>query len=294
MLVSAGVNGDEVPDAQFDFFPAFTPASAETINAVAFGATMAKLGAFERRFGCDCLFVCSFAQPISIDVLNCSVVGASLAGSLPLFSLDLVGVVACYVAFGVASAGVKPVALFQFGDADDADWADGQISQSGIGGLAINPKDQSVWVGDRSKIIVFSPDGEFLRSFKPDATQFSLAFGHSEVFLSHFHDRKISVLDYNGQHLRTLVAAEPQLDEPYGMVINRQGELVVANRNGDFVLMCNPFSGDVIRRFGTRGKRPGQFRACRSIALHPSVDEMFISDVNNHRIQVCVSLLPLM
>ena len=102
-----------------------------------------------------------------------------------------------------------------------------------------------------------------------------------------------------GQHIRgspfTISATPPmtklgaailtlrRLRQPWGVAINKRGEVIAAEYDGHCVSMFSP-SGKKLRTFGTRGSGQGQFENPCGVTLDGE-ENILVTDCGNHRIQ---------
>ena len=86
-------------------------------------------------------------------------------------------------------------------------------------------------------------------------------------------------LDQLGTPIKTISG----LKKPYGVAVNRIGNILVAEAGGHCVSIFNP-EGERIKSFGSRGSNLGQFNTPKGIALDFD-DNIFVADFHNDRIQ---------
>ncbi|XP_038044927.1 RING finger protein nhl-1-like [Patiria miniata] len=106
------------------------------------------------------------------------------------------------------------------------------------------------------------------------------------LYVSNPDMNTVHVLALDGKSHYQLQAHTTRDEEfsPRGMACTASGELYVCDWANHTVRV---FDQSVeIRRFGARGKEPGQFNRPSDIALMPDGD-VAVADFNNHRIQVC-------
>ena len=73
------------------------------------------------------------------------------------------------------------------------------------------------------------------------------------------------------------------LKGPWGVVVNKKGEIIIAENNADCISVYSQ-AGEKLRSFGSRGRREGQFIGPCGVAVDDD-DNILIADSNNHRIQ---------
>src|SRR5207249_4288543 len=93
--------------------------------------------------------------------------------------------------------------------------------------------------------------------------------------------RKIVVLDAEGlEQLRSFDIGSGALD----ITIDGKGNIFVCFR--DHSIRVFDRDGKLLRKWGSHGTGPGQFNTAISIALDASKDEVYVTDMWNHRVQV--------
>ena len=81
----------------------------------------------------------------------------------------------------------------------------------------------------------------------------------------------------------TPVASINDLKGPWGVAVNKKGEIFVSEHEGHCISVFRP-SGEKIRSFGSYGSKEGQFNKPRGITLDRE-GNVLVTDCNNHRIQ---------
>ena len=70
---------------------------------------------------------------------------------------------------------------------------------------------------------------------------------------------------------------------PWGVTINKKGEIIVAEFNAHRVSVFSP-KGKRLQSFGAKGSQPGQFNCPCGVAVDVE-DNILVTDYNNHRVQ---------
>ena len=83
--------------------------------------------------------------------------------------------------------------------------------------------------------------------------------------------------------LTTPIRTITGLKEPWGVAVNRRGQIVVAEYSGQCITIFSA-SGDKIRSFGRRGSGPGELKDPRGVTFDKD-DNILVADNDNHRIQ---------
>ena len=86
------------------------------------------------------------------------------------------------------------------------------------------------------------------------------------------------------EKLGTPILTIGDMEEPWGVAVNRRGEVVVSERKRHCVSIFSP-SGVKLRSFGSHGLGHGQFDEPRGVAVD-SEGNILVADYNNHRIQM--------
>ena len=73
------------------------------------------------------------------------------------------------------------------------------------------------------------------------------------------------------------------LNQPWGVVVNEKGEIIIAEYGADRVSVYSQ-TGEKLRSFGLRGNRQGQFRGPRGVAVDED-DNILVADSEKDRIQ---------
>lgn len=81
----------------------------------------------------------------------------ALANALPVFSLDVVGIVAQYLVCRTALPKSTAVEILRFGSAGERQFR----SRAQL--IACNPDDGNIWVGEPDRCLIYDGHGRFLR-----------------------------------------------------------------------------------------------------------------------------------
>ena len=85
------------------------------------------------------------------------------------------------------------------------------------------------------------------------------------------------------QKLGTPITIISGLKNPWGVAVNKKGEILVAERDGHCISIFSP-QGEKLRSFGSYGSGPGQFNNPHGITLNDD-GRILVADSENHRIQ---------
>ena len=91
------------------------------------------------------------------------------------------------------------------------------------------------------------------------------------------------VARFSIQKLGTPIRTIASLNRPWGVAVNKRGEIIVAEFGGHCISIFSP-SGEKIRTFGSKGSAQGQFNGPCGVAVDGD-GNILVVDENNHRIQ---------
>ena len=158
----------------------------------------------------------------------------------------------------------------------------------GVGGVAIS-QNGTIFVSDHKNIHFFSEERKHMIVFGHQGSgegQLNKSRGLAVdsgglVYVANHRINCIEVLREDGTFVRQIGAG--QLKKPYNVTINNQ-QVYVADTYNDRISIYT-IEGQLVRHIGEPGSGPGQFNRPIAVAFSPDGD-MYISDNNNHRIQV--------
>jgi tripartite motif-containing protein 71 len=87
-----------------------------------------------------------------------------------------------------------------------------------------------------------------------------------------------------GQTVVASTLPDAQLRRPEGLVLDRDGNLWVADYGRDRVVKLGP-DGRLLQSWGNRGSGPGEFIGPKGVAIDPSSGHVYVADTGNARIQ---------
>jgi len=76
-----------------------------------------------------------------------------------------------------------------------------------------------------------------------------------------------------------------QFQCPYGIAVNNDGQLIVADTWNHRVQILSSL-GKCVRQFGSKGNASGQFNYPRGLAIDPKSENIIVADCDNNRIQI--------
>ena len=111
---------------------------------------------------------------------------------------------------------------------------------------------------------------------------------NEEIVVAEWGANCITILNKEGKKVKSFGAygtKEGQFTEPRGVAISQDGHILVTD---NYRLQKLTFEGDCVKSVGSSeiGNGPLQFNTPRGITVHPTTGQIFIADMNNHRIQV--------
>jgi len=80
------------------------------------------------------------------------------------------------------------------------------------------------------------------------------------------------------------VSSDAQLRRPEGIVVDRDGDLWVADYGHDRVVKLSA-DGRLLLSGGSRGSAPGEFLGPKGVAIDPSTGRVYVADTGNARVQ---------
>ena len=165
----------------------------------------------------------------------------------------------------------------------------------GVSGVEIDA-DGNVLVFHRGKspILVFSPEGKFLRSFGEglyDSTHFVRCDHEGNIWTTDNKNHTVVKLDASGKVLQTFgerdVAGEDagHFNRPADIAFGVNGDIFIADGYGNSRIAKFDQSGKFLFAWGKKGKEDGEFDLPHAIQLD-SKGLVYVGDRENNRIQV--------
>ena len=111
---------------------------------------------------------------------------------------------------------------------------------------------------------------------------------NEEIVVAECNANCITILNKEGKKVKSLGTEgtkEGQFNYLYGVAISQDGHILVTDEHR---LQKLTFEGDCVKSVGNseKGNGPLQFSYPMGITVHPTTGQIFIADMNNHRIQV--------
>ncbi|MCR4783971.1 MAG: NHL repeat-containing protein [bacterium] len=154
--------------------------------------------------------------------------------------------------------------------------------------------DNTVWVADtgNSRLLHFSTQGEYLGevgSLGQDEGQFVAPIGiafdsEGYMWVSDARSNRLQLFSPKGEFRSALENnGSLNFNQPWGLDINGNDEIIVANTNANQILKFNA-EGELIQKWGLGGKGPGEFdRPTDVLVMYDGC--ILVSDTGNNRIQ---------
>ena len=98
----------------------------------------------------------------------------------------------------------------------------------------------------------------------------------------------ISIFNDNGRNKKSFSSygsGPDQLTWPYGIAISATGNILVCDKGNNRINIFSP-DGKSLQCIGTRGNGPLQFNGPQGIAVHPHSNKIYVTEYNNHRVQI--------
>jgi DNA-binding beta-propeller fold protein YncE len=93
-----------------------------------------------------------------------------------------------------------------------------------------------------------------------------------------------SATPLGGLTLALAPVADTQLRRPEGIVLDRDGNLCVADYGRDRVVKLSP-DGRLLQSWGAHGSGPGEFIGPKGVAIDPNTGRLYVADTGNARVQ---------
>lgn len=211
--------------------------------------------------------------------------GALLSTALPDFPLDVLGLIAEFVMFGVAKKSKKPVLLFSLG-LELSGKSDTPATAAKSEGAAVHefkgasyavaccPTTCRIWVASDVDVHVMSADGVFLRLAAQGrlASPVAVCFDRQHAYIVDTVLNRVNVCTLDGEWLRSF-DHDRGFDAPWGIALHRQHDpplLFVVDQAHHRI--CVRPSMSVLRLFNAGGRHSRRMvRSCASLAARARV-----------------------
>ena len=150
-------------------------------------------------------------------------------------------------------------------------------------------KDGNVYAADglNRVIVVFEPDGTYVRQFKVEDVGISIGgmgvTDDGNLVVTNFQNHRVAIYSSTGDR-QTDFQPEGAFKGPGGVAINREGQIFISECKGNVVSVFNK-AGVFMYKFGTNGSGPGEFNWPLLMCIGPD-DFLYVSDHQNNRVQV--------
>jgi DNA-binding beta-propeller fold protein YncE len=142
------------------------------------------------------------------------------------------------------------------------------------------------------KVIIFTPDGQRVRSFGGTGTgngKFNNLYDvkvslTDEIFVADSANHRVQVLAADGTWRRSFGGTREEMTRPTGIALTPDSFVIVVEYSGHRISVWSP-TGERVHRLGSKGSTPGQFKYPMHIAILPD-GRVAVADSWNNRIQI--------
>ena len=154
--------------------------------------------------------------------------------------------------------------------------------------------DNTLWVSDtgNNRLLHFSTQGEYLGevgSLGQGDGQFAAPIGiafdsEGYIWVTDARNNRLQLFNPQGEFVSTLENnGSINLNQPWGLDVNVNDELIVANTKSNQILKFNA-DGELLQKWGLPGKGPGEFSSPTDVLVMFD-GHILVSDTGNNRIQ---------
>ncbi|XP_064397529.1 E3 ubiquitin-protein ligase TRIM71-like [Halichondria panicea] len=115
-----------------------------------------------------------------------------------------------------------------------------------------------------------------------------MAFNSSDELIVTNYSGDVLVFDKKGKQIRSISKSKHGFVGISGVAVDKEDNIYVCDSSKHCVYKFNK-RGDLLKRFGTKGRGPKELNFPRGIAV--AGDQVFVCDQNNHRVQVLTTEL---
>lgn len=156
-----------------------------------------------------------------------------------------------------------------------------------INSIAVGPSGE-ILVGDRnrSKVVVFNQNGEFLREWTVNYPTAIAVDSKTNVYVGVLSGT-VTKYSINGSYLQTIAhpgSGDGQLDDPHGIAIGPDGDIYVSDSGNNRIQVFNS-QGVFLRKWGGKGAAPGDLNYQGGIVFD-EYGYLHVADGRNRRVQV--------
>jgi sugar lactone lactonase YvrE len=146
-------------------------------------------------------------------------------------------------------------------------------------------------------IIVYTPDGKYLRAFGPShihAMELRDEDGAEFIYAARPSNHEVTKIDLNGKSIWTIhypkesgLFKDEKGFNPCAVTVGPDGSIYVADGYGSNYILKFDKDRKFVKAFGGPGKELGKFNTCHGIALDTRHEKplLFVCDRNNNRIE---------
>ena len=148
---------------------------------------------------------------------------------------------------------------------------------------------------DNPRVQKFTSSGRYITKFGhktllgsqlSDPMGIAVADGHSEsaIFVSDWEKNQVFCYNTSGKLVRVIGKTDGFLKFPVGIAVNKDGNLLVADRNSHCVWVLTS-TGDLVTKIGSEGSAPGQLYYPYGVTMRDNGD-VLVSESGNCRVSV--------
>ena len=115
----------------------------------------------------------------------------------------------------------------------------------------------------------------------------SLLFHEDHVFVADGGNHRICLFDMEGKFVKSF--SHGLLLRPHGLCANTDGNLIISCWASHQIAIFST-GGSYLDHFGGYGSINGRFDRPTGLAIHPKTNDLFVCDLNNHRVQILNSV----
>ena len=109
-----------------------------------------------------------------------------------------------------------------------------------------------------------------------------------QIVVTDCHDNCVSIFSGSGEKVRSFGSEGSDPGEfygPHGVALTATGDILVCDWYNHRIQLFSP-EGKSLKCIGSRGDGPLQFMYPEGIAVHPHSNKIYVTDSNNHRVQI--------
>ena len=150
-------------------------------------------------------------------------------------------------------------------------------------------------VKTKKSMVVFTPEGKFLRSFDKKFNQIHgmiINEENGQEFIYGAAGKKVYKIDLKGNAVLTIDGPSQPKDQNWekatAVAVAPNGDIFIADGYGSSLIFKYDKEGRFIKKFGLKGKNDGQFRTSHGLIMDkrdPQNPQLLVADRENRRLQ---------